>query len=456
MLTYNFERFVADAIESVLAQDWPAERLQLVVVDNGSTDGSRELLQSYADRVELHLIDNIPVNAAVDFYLSLAKGEYLACASGDDLWPADKVLRQARFLDEHPDVGLVYGDMETIDGEGNVLSDSFLATSSLAPENGRLLGRLMRGNAISGGSAMFRRPLLPAIRPIPPQASWEDWWIATCVSRVAPIRFMPAITYRYRKHGANLAFGAQGERLHRAHLEEVRFRRWLLETVSPGEVTLEDLRTAVRALLDVIEQGAQLAGAPRTQFAPVDADDRIRAAQARRRAEAEADPGRAAFAHAASVAADPLDPDAVAAFEACADAVLQQGVGPVVRPVDPAALLADARSRVVVAMADEVVADPSLLRPYAEATDPADDATLVLYAPGWDDARAASELGAALSSAGLDGEGAPDMLALPLEDSLSVRCALAVRAGGLLTARSAEWPLAGLPRFEPVRAAVTA
>ena len=456
MLTYNFERFVGDAIESVLAQDWPAERLQVVVVDNGSTDGSREILARYARDVDLRLIENVSVNEAINVYLEAAEGDYIAFASGDDMWPRDKVSYQVGFLEEQRDIGLLYGDMELINGEGETISDSFMRTSGLQPRSGLLLGSLMQQNVVSGGSAMLRGSLLPAFHPLPPQAHWEDWWIATCVARVAPIAFTPHITYRYRRHGNNLALGATGDRLEHATLGDIRFRRWLVETVAPGEVTLLELAGAVAQVRTVIAQAAARSGRAPAELAPVSGGDLERARRAADRAAADPDLERAAFSLAAAFAADPHDPELVEALARALDAAHASGSSREAVAADPAALLADTRGRVVVALADEVVADPALLSRYAAVVKPDDDATLVLFAPGWDGARAAAELGAALDRAGIADDAAPDMLALPLEDSLGVRCALAVGADALLTAREPEWPLAGLPRFEPARPALAA
>ena len=118
----------------------------------------------------------------------------------------------------------------------------------------------------------------------------------------------------------------------------------------------------------------------------------------------------------------------------------------------PAQPIEGARSRAVLAFADELVADPSLLGAWCEAFDGSDDITLVIYAPDWSAERAGETLGAVVAQAGLDGDDAADLLALAtpatvaLEASLAraARCSLPRPAPAVR--RSAAWP--------PVRSAL--
>ena len=103
---YNAERFVGEAIESALAQSWATK--EVVVVDDGSTDGSLEVIRSFGDRIRYETGPNRGGNAARNRLLEMAEGEWLQYLDADDFLLPDKIERQMLFLQEHPDVDVVY------------------------------------------------------------------------------------------------------------------------------------------------------------------------------------------------------------------------------------------------------------------------------------------------------------------------------------------------------------
>jgi hypothetical protein len=104
-----------------------------------------------------------------------------------------------------------------------------------------------------------------------------------------------------------------------------------------------------------------------------------------------------------------------------------------------------ARTRAVLAFADELVADPSLLAAWAAEIDGRDDVTLVIYAPDWSPHDAGARLGAAVTHAGLDGEDAADLLALATPATLKLETQLAAGASAILSRRVPVPPFAALP-----------
>src|SRR3954454_13286217 len=137
--TYDFERFVTRAIESALAQDYPADRLEIVVVDDGSTDRTPELVRSYLDRVRYVRKENGGLLSTVNRGIAEATGELIALLSGDDEDLPHKTRRQVELLLDRPEVGLVYGDLEVVDDAGRVLKPSFWAAGGIEPVRGRAL-----------------------------------------------------------------------------------------------------------------------------------------------------------------------------------------------------------------------------------------------------------------------------------------------------------------------------
>ena len=102
---YNGAQYLAEAIESVLAQDY--RPVELIVVDDGSTDASGEIAQSYP---QAHCIrqTNQGVSAARNAGIAAVRGEFIAFLDADDIWTADKLTAQVGYLLAHPEVGFAF------------------------------------------------------------------------------------------------------------------------------------------------------------------------------------------------------------------------------------------------------------------------------------------------------------------------------------------------------------
>jgi glycosyltransferase involved in cell wall biosynthesis len=107
---YNGERYLREAIQSVLAQDYPD--LELIVVDDGSTDGSAAIARSFGERVRYHHQPNAGLSAAQNAGIEQARGRFIAYLDCDDLWMPDKIARQITVFDRDSAVDLVFGQVE--------------------------------------------------------------------------------------------------------------------------------------------------------------------------------------------------------------------------------------------------------------------------------------------------------------------------------------------------------
>lgn len=118
---YNDAEDVGEALESVLEQTAYDRIREVIVVDDGSTDGSREVLQRYEEANEKVLCvfqENRGPGAARNAGIRRSTGDYIAFLDADDLWLPDKIEKQARFLEKHPEVGLLYTDHYIIELDG--------------------------------------------------------------------------------------------------------------------------------------------------------------------------------------------------------------------------------------------------------------------------------------------------------------------------------------------------
>ncbi len=267
---YNLARFLPTALDSALGQDWPRDAVQVIVVDDGSTDETPAVLERYRDRVTVIRQDNAGLPAAAARGLGEARGDYVALLDADDEWPADRVHRHVTMLEERPELGLVHGDMEIIDDRGATVHPSFFAAWDVDATDGWVLGRLMARNFVSGGAATFRASLLPMLLPLAPQAPYPDWWIAANVAAVAPIALVPGCANRYRRHEANMGLDTGDEGVLRAHEREVPWRQWMLANLAGAPwLGIGELRAALYNTRGLMTSVAAARGrTPRELYTP--------------------------------------------------------------------------------------------------------------------------------------------------------------------------------------------
>jgi glycosyltransferase involved in cell wall biosynthesis len=120
----NRAHLIVPTLDSILAQDYP--RIECIVADGGSSDGTIEILQRYGDRIKwLSEPDEGHADAINKGWLR-SRGEILAWLNADDMWVTPDAVSQAvGYLREHPDVDLVYGQCEAIDMEGRLIARSY-------------------------------------------------------------------------------------------------------------------------------------------------------------------------------------------------------------------------------------------------------------------------------------------------------------------------------------------
>ncbi len=427
---YNLARYLGRAIDSALGQDWPAEALEVIVVDDGSTDETAQVLASYGDRIRAVHQHNGGLVRAVDRGLAEVTGDYVALLDADDEWPVDRLTRHVAFLEAHPEVGLVHGDMTVIDDNGTVLSPSFFEAQGTQVTRGRVLGRLLAGNFVSGGAATFRASLLPAFHPIPDDAAYPDWWIAATIAAVAEIDVVPGCANLYRYHGANMGLGSGADDLPRILGKEIPWRRWMLRhLVHDPTVSAADLRAAYSSWEYGLVTAALGAGLAPSDVVTATAQERERSVEAAAAGAAAlrgGDPDRAVRLLLNAIGEDPWNGAARLDLEIA----LQQAAS---LPAPGAAPALVTGAHVTLAAAADLLAAPDLLVTYARETPAGDDATLVVVYESADDLH---RLAALVEELGLDGHGSPDIVAEPAPTTQPAQRLLAARATATLGART--------------------
>jgi alpha-1,3-rhamnosyltransferase len=182
-------------------------RIQLIVIDNGSRDGSRRELSALRERhpFELILQDNVGLVGALNRALALAEGKYFATLATDDVWLPQKTATQVEFLEAHADVDLVGGQIECIDAEGRRLDLPLV----VRPGDVTFADLMRHGCFVYGPTAMARTATLREIGGYDPSLRIEDYSLALRLTHEGRRVFaLPDVLTRYRRHGANWTVGS--------------------------------------------------------------------------------------------------------------------------------------------------------------------------------------------------------------------------------------------------------
>ena len=258
---YNYARYLPQALDSALVQDYPADRLEIIVVDDGSTDDTPAVVARHAERnpgrIRVIRQNNAGVMAATQRGLDVASGELIALLDADDLWLPHKTRTQVELLAGRPEVGLVYGDMLIIEGDGAWAGTALTELLGIPLLRGRLRARLMQGNVVTTSTIMMRASLRSLYDPLPPIQDMynQDWWFAAQVAKRAELDFVQVPVALYRRHGANkssqgTAAGELKLREARIHFDEVRC---LMAHTDAQEISPTD----VVSLVEKLERQAQ-------------------------------------------------------------------------------------------------------------------------------------------------------------------------------------------------------
>jgi glycosyltransferase involved in cell wall biosynthesis len=194
--SYNQARFLESTIQSVLGQDYPA--IEYIVIDGGSSDGSVEIIKQYADRLAYWISEpDRGQTDAINKGFAKANGEVMAWLNSDDTYKPRAVTEAVAFLQEHPEVGMAYGDADFIDLQGRVMGRFPAAQTDYK--------RLRRGYVhIPQQAAFWRASLWKEVGPLDPSFTFAmdyDLWVR--LARITELRYYPRVWANFRLHGSS-------------------------------------------------------------------------------------------------------------------------------------------------------------------------------------------------------------------------------------------------------------
>lgn len=201
--TFNHQRYLAEAVESGLRQTY--QDREIIVVDDGSTDRTPEVLERYGNQIRVIRKANGGTPSALNAGIRAAHGAWIAWLSSDDLFEPEKIAKQIAFADAHPDVSVIYTNWFVIDASGQVTDQ--LASPTFA-RHAHLVRTLFAGCVINGSTTLVRRLCFEQAglfdETLPQAHDWEMW---LRLARDYGFGHVPEPLARYRWHGANMSAG---------------------------------------------------------------------------------------------------------------------------------------------------------------------------------------------------------------------------------------------------------
>ena len=197
--SYNQVSYLEETIRSVLHQDYP--HIEYIIIDGGSTDGSLETIQKYASQLAGWVSEpDQGQTDAINKGFARAGGEILAWLNSDDTYLQGAVADAVQALKAMPQVGMVYGDADLVDGDGRVIGRF--------PARQLSYRQLQRGSVhIPQQAAFFRRDLWEQVGPLDPTfffAMDYDLWVR--LAKVSELVFIPRrwANFRLHSHGKSV------------------------------------------------------------------------------------------------------------------------------------------------------------------------------------------------------------------------------------------------------------
>lgn len=216
--TYNGAAYLQEQLASVLEQTY--SHLEIIIVDDCSTDDTWEILKQYESRDNRVKIfrnsKQLGINKNFEQAVLKASGEFVAFCDQDDVWEKNKI---EVLLDHIQQYDLVYCDSEFIDQKGGRLHKKMSDIRNLRSYNNCLPFAVC--NVVSGHAILVRKKVLDACLPFP-ESVWYDWYLAFYVSCYGKLKFVDLPLVKYRQHTGNMiaAVNVKGSKKKNDHVDK--------------------------------------------------------------------------------------------------------------------------------------------------------------------------------------------------------------------------------------------
>lgn len=222
--TYNSAQYINESIDSALNQTY--KDFEIIVVDDGSTDNTKEVLKTYGNKISYYFQKNSGVNKARFLGLNVAKGAYIALLDADDKWLPEKLNSQVEILDSCPDIDLVFSnfhdfyesgfDRRTFFDQNTIfrkipvksISDVHPEYKAFASEN--ILYDYLRGNFVAPSTLTVRKKIVVKFEMFEKMVDGREFYeFGTRTFHQIKLGFVDKVLTHRRFHETNITFNRE-------------------------------------------------------------------------------------------------------------------------------------------------------------------------------------------------------------------------------------------------------
>lgn len=210
---YNYAHYIIDTLESVAKQSY--QNIELIVVDDLSTDGSIELIENWIEKykgpIKISFIKNTKnggLTKACNQILKAAKGKYFQTLDADDLLLPDKIEKQVKVIERFKNVALIYSNIAIINESGKIISDDYLGRINYDKNNmpqGNIFEQLFDFNFIPLPSTLVNTEYARNVRGFDETLQVQDYYLWLRLAEKYDVIFMPGTTALYRQHSSSMS-----------------------------------------------------------------------------------------------------------------------------------------------------------------------------------------------------------------------------------------------------------
>lgn len=204
--SYNHAKYITQAIESVINQTYP--NIELFVVDDGSTDNSKEIIERLQEKYHFEMIFQENKGLAktlTETITTKCNGEYISICASDDFWNLEKIAKQVKFCESRPEFGLCFSKCYYIDSNSEILKNERLYVQEKEYKSGYIFDDLLLLKYHLPVSYMYKKTVLSEIGYFPENVFCEDYYMNLKISEKYPIGYIDEylLYYRYETNSAS-------------------------------------------------------------------------------------------------------------------------------------------------------------------------------------------------------------------------------------------------------------
>lgn len=247
--TYNRAHCIGEAINSILVQTYPVS--EIIIADDCSTDNTEEVIREMNNPIikYVRLPNNMGAGGARNYGVSRASGEYIAFLDSDDRWTSDKISKQIKYYELHPEVGLVYSRYLFHKNDGSDIEVPEIKDLSVL--EGDIITDLFLRNKIGAPTVMIKKSIFEETGGFDEEMdSLEDWDFAIKVALKYPIGFVNETLLDVTQSGGGVSSSVTNHFVNRCKIIG-RYKEDLIRLGKLDEAMLNTLKLAEQA--DVLE-----------------------------------------------------------------------------------------------------------------------------------------------------------------------------------------------------------